>query len=330
MKKHPHKQKQTPKPPQTHIEPTLGDLLRELWLGRRYILIGLLFGILCATLLSALATPHYKAQMIIAPARPLQAEQTAAVTKESDARSEAQNLFTRFEATYKGPSVAAILLRDPDILDGLQKDSWFLKSSDAKTPQTAAELSDYINERVQNTPIGETPLRTLSYLHPDPAFAGLFLRRLHDVTDGLIRHAVRYNVNERIAYLQEALGKMPNPDNKRALTDLLLEQERLKMLVSIDQPYAAALIEPPAASARPLWPDYTLVFITFTLSAAMLGFALFWIRNTMALTMQTPNITERRLQKRKKRPARKIRDWVKLDSGNNNDKKPFSASNAAE
>ena len=46
------------------------------------------------------------------------------------------------------------------------------------------------------------------------------------------------------------------------------------MLASIDQPYAAAVIEPPAASVRAWWPDALLIVPSVMFAGALLGLVL--------------------------------------------------------
>ena len=132
--------------------------------------------------------------------------------------------------------------------------------------------------------------------------------RLHETADGLIQYGLRKEVNERIAYLQKAMAEVRNPDHRRALTDLLMEQERLKMMVSIDQPYAAAMVEPSAISATPAWPDTTLVFLAFGVAGAFLGFIVFSIAQAFSQTTDARGMVRRQA----------LQNWIRRDSENNN------------
>lgn len=288
-------------------EQTLGALMREIWAGRAWVLAGALIGLVVAFVLMQAAVPHYAAQMVLAPASPMN---MASGSDEDAARPSAETMsYERFEASFKGVAVAGLLLRDPEITAGLARDKAFVfsKSEDA---WSAEKLAEYIARRVEVDPVGESSLRILRYLHPDGEFAVMFLQRLHNVSDGLIRHGLRREVNERIAYLNKAIVENHNPEHRRALTDLLMEQERLRMLVSIDQPYAAALVVPAAASVKAHWPDGFLVYAGFGFAGALLGFVMFssWRagqRDVLAVL-----------------PQRKVRqqEWFFPESGNNNEK----------
>lgn len=151
-----------------------------------------------------------------------------------------------------------------------------------------------------------------------------FLHRLHNVTDGLIRHGMRKDVNERIAYLNTAISETMNPDHRRAMTDLLMEQERLKMLVSIDQPYAASVVVPAAHSVKPVWPDTVLVYVSFIAVGAFLGFVVFSLRK---LEVQD-------IMAALERVSVKQQDWFFPESGNENEKpeprKPLTGKKSAK
>lgn len=52
------------------------------------------------------------------------------------------------------------------------------------------------------------------------------------------------------------------------------------MLVSIDQPYAADIVENAASSSRPLWPDIPLAAVLLVLAGMALGFAAFGLKHS--------------------------------------------------
>ncbi len=295
---------------------TLADFMAEVWAARVFVVGGLIFGVLAAVVFIACATPHNRAQMVLAPASPM----NMAVNKPANqaygksAGALSENVtndmsFSRFEASYKGTEVAGLLLRDPEITAGLVKDKAF-KFSRAQDDWSPEKLAEYIAQRVEVDPVGETSLRAFSYLHPDKAFAVKFLQRLHNITDGLIRHGLRKNVNERIAYLNQALSETMNLDHRRPMTDLLMEQERLKMLVSIDQPYAASVVVPAAAGIKVMWPDAMLVYSAFMMACGFLGFAAFSVRK-MSEEDILAGLSSMKV---------KQQDWFFPESGNSNEK----------
>jgi hypothetical protein len=252
---------------------TLNDVIAGIARAKASIIIGMVFGVALAALFIFASIPAYRAQMIVGPAAPIIYDERASAAADMHAPvlndANAMN-FTRFEATLAGPSVAGTLLKDEKIFEGLMQDKAFgvVPVRESWTPQ---ELAEYVRKRVRIEPVGETRLRRLVYYHPSAGFAVYFLTRLSDTADGLIRRNIRAEAEKRVTYLQESSQGVLNPENRRSLTDLLMEQEKLMLLASVDQPYAATVVEPAASSSRPRWPSRLCVIAAFLLAGAIAG-----------------------------------------------------------
>lgn len=250
---------------------SLHDLVLQCWRGRLYILAGVIFALILSGGFLFAAKPHYRATMLAGPA----SLPGGAGTRAGGAMDErSQGLaadFTRFENILRGPSVASGLLSDPAMAQGIAADSP-LRFGHGPRVGTPEQMADYLQTHVRIEPVGETTLRRIVYDHPDPAFAVLLLRRLHEAADGLIRAETKALASGRIGYLEQASAQVDNPDHRRALTDMLMEQEQVMMMAGMDQPFAAAIAEPPAAGAKPVWPNRTLALPLAALVGAMFGF----------------------------------------------------------
>ncbi len=251
--------------------------IRRAWI---YIICGAVLGVAAAFLFLMLAVPHYAARMVLEPANPMAGSEVSSVLANDDDLTSLKYLiqqvsvpntadFMRFETMVRGPAVAAEMLKDPEITKHLPR----------RAAQSAQSLSEYIQKRVRIEPIGQTPQRRLTYLNPDPDFAVSFLTMLHKVTDELIRRNIAEAAVRRVKFLDDSLKRAANPDHRRSITYLLMEQERAIMLVTMDQPFAASIIEPAAASSKPEWPDKKLVLAGFVLVGALLGFVLYGLRH---------------------------------------------------
>jgi uncharacterized protein involved in exopolysaccharide biosynthesis len=256
------------------------DVLAQVRRARGWMFAGVILGAALALFFLMSVTPLYKAQMIVGPASPISTDQAASAAGVRLApNSNANDLnFTRFENTLAGPSVAGALLKDERIFGGIIEDHplGFLPAQKNWSPQ---KLAEYMRRSVRIDPIGDTKLRRLSYYHADPEFAAYFLARAQEVTDELIRRRVKADAGARIEYLQKASSALVNPEHRRALTDLLMEQERVLMLASVDQPYAAAVIEPALSSYKPKWPSRTLALLSFIMAGALAGFVVHGLRS---------------------------------------------------
>lgn len=277
----------TPPPSAPAAEASLHDLLRLMAAARMAIALGALVGLCAALGFFMLAVQHYKAQVLLAPANPINGAEAPVPSGNENwfalkmvmQQLSATNIndFSRFEQLITGPAVGNILLRDPAVRQGLAQDRAFIFWRQAP-PRNAAEMSEYLRQRVRLEPVGATMMRRMVYLHPNPAFAAAFLQQVHATADQIIRDTVRRDTQQRIDYLQQALSRTLNPDNQRALTNLLMEQERMRMLAAIDQPYAATVVEAAAPSARPRWPDKPLIVLVLMALGAGAGLLVYALR----------------------------------------------------
>jgi uncharacterized protein involved in exopolysaccharide biosynthesis len=260
-------------------EPTLADLLKDVWAARIHIaLFAVIFAII-AFFVVLLSTPLYRGSVIVAPADGYALGDYASSVSDGERMSlpfwrpkdqeGVSTDFYRFIYTIQGSAVATILLKDESVLSGIARDgSWSSKAD----KWTAEELADYLARKITVEHLGTTPLRRISYKHPDPVFAAAFLRKVHLVADQLIRRDRRQQSQSRIQYLQTTLQKTANPDHRRGIADLLMQQEHIQMLANLDEPYAAIVVEPPSSTPKPVWPDKPLLLGVFILFGGAAGY----------------------------------------------------------
>ena len=319
-------------------------LLREVWAAKVFLLVGLCVGVLAGACFSVLAVPKFEARMMIGPAQPLDASMRAQFRdgqnsyvmglSERSQVPEGISNFTRFEAMMRGGRVAALLLRDERIVDGVQADRSFVFEG-LRDGLQANVLSDYIARSITIDPFGETALRALVYRHADVEFAAYFVQKVHRVTDQLIRAEMRSDVDQRIGYLERVIAKTNNPEQRRIVTNLLLEQERARMMVSMDAPVAASVIEPVVTSVKTVWPNAAFVYSGFGLAGLLVGYFVFGIVHYQARSA-AGSVPVRRgedlrhvPQREKGRPL-KYGSWFSGDSDNDLDDAPVKARRAKD
>lgn len=267
-------------------EPTLADMVQALWKARVFILLGIVAGLIVSGFIIQFSTPAYRATMIIAPADGYALGDYASTVADGQSldlpfwrpkdQEGVSTDFYRFTYTINGTSVAAILLKDQSVLSGIAKDQrWKGQGKD----WSAEYLAEYLNKYLRVEHLGTTPLRRISYVHPDAAFAPAFLRKIHLVADQLIRRDRRRQSETRIQYLQDSLQKTINPDHRKGITNLLMQQEHIRMLANLDEAYAAIIVEPPSSTPRPVWPNTTLLLAAFALIGALIGYLGWAIRH---------------------------------------------------
>ncbi len=235
-------------------EPTLADVLRDVWRAKLPVLIGALAGLAAGFIFLHAAVPQYRAEMIVAPVSrgstpdlsgmmPDNAGAAMQFVLQSFGSGDSSD-FMRFEAILREPTVATRLLQYEKIRQGLaQARRW--NGLPAPPLDNPARLSAWLQDNLDIEPVGSTRLQRIIFRHPDPAFAALLLRRIYDATDDLIRAEREDTTAQRIAYLEKTIDQTANPDHKRDLTKLLMDQEQIAMILAVHEPFAASLAEPP-------------------------------------------------------------------------------------
>lgn len=266
-------------------EKTLAELLADLWAARFSMFVFAVLFIIIAFLIALLSTPLYRGNMIVAPADGYALGDYASSVSEGEGlnlpfwrphdQEGISTDFYRFIYTIQGTSAAAILLKDSSVLAGIARDGSWSKKADSWSKE---ELADYLSKHIKVEHLGTTPLRRITYIHPDPEFAAAFLRKIHLVADQLIRRDRRRQSESRIKYLQETLQKTSNPDHRKGIANLLMQQEHVQMLANLDEPYAAIVVEPPASTPRPIWPDKLLLLSAFAVIGAAIGYIVWTVR----------------------------------------------------
>ena len=269
--------------------PTMGDALLLFLRAQFYWILGAVLGAVLAFGFMAAAVPHYKAEMLIGPAERASSGPDIKALLPDNSSFAVQYLvntlgspdstdFIRFENIVREPSVAARLLQDKAIIYGVVKNRPLEFMAEHERPATAEELAAYLQKYVSIEPVGISPLRRLVYRHPDRDFAAYLLTQIHLAADDIIRQEIRDKTASRAAYLREALESVQHPDHRRALTSLLMEQEHVRMILAIDEPFAAMVAEPAFAGVKPAWPRKAVIVPVLAFIGAFLGFALYALR----------------------------------------------------
>lgn len=264
-------------------EPTLGDVVKSIWDSRYSLFLFGVAGLVLGLFYVTLAVPQYKASLLIAPAERTQSAdlktlfpqtQSFAIQKlVNSIASQDQTDFVRLYHIIHGPAVAAILLDDQDMLRPVLDDRAFSFQDNDDVLNNAARFSAYLEDQVKVYSVGNTNLKRIEYHHPDAEFAAFFLHRLYHAADQIIRDDSRKATDQRIAYLNESLQSISNPDHRRAMASLLVEQEHARMLLSMDAPYAATIAEPAVPPAKPDYPRPILIYTVFLAVFLFLGYS---------------------------------------------------------
>jgi uncharacterized protein involved in exopolysaccharide biosynthesis len=251
---------------------TLLQLLVRIWYHKTPVIIGGILGLLLSLLLIFILKPQYEASMIVSPS----AQDTRMTSfidgyqpNTSPHKAEVYPDFIRFEQSLRGVAVAALLLKMPPIKQELEQDGlWrFSKQNFSK----AEELSQYLQRHVDIDPLGSTMSRRISIRHPNRDFSVQLLTLMRKTSDQLIRQSIQSDTNIRIEWLKAELQKTLNPTHRQSLVQLLMAEERKRMLLSLETPYAITVVEEAFATPKPISPNKTILISLSIVVGVLMG-----------------------------------------------------------
>lgn len=308
-------------PATTERRAPVGPAAREitlagLWLTfrRGFWLIGLitLVAVLLAALALKLKEPLYEAGMTVAPAsRDLAAagrlvaelDQYAGLVglAQTPGRFEPVSTLDRYLALLTSTKVAERLIDDPSLaaaLVGAERDE---QSGDWQPPDG---LADRIRQAIFSFfgfPTWQEPgpaalaarlaslleVKGTSGIHrltvnlSEPELGVRLLGAMHEAADDILRSAALAETRRQIAELEAQLDEQPAPTRRDALEALLESRYQTAALLEIDQPYAAMVIDAPAASGWPSSIDPRLVLALAAFVGAIVGLFVVFLRDAL-------------------------------------------------
>ena len=253
----------------------LPELMARVWQGRKFVFWGAAAGLSVAILLILFLKPQYEATMIVAP--PSHDSRTDSFVEgvfvyapDVEARIPTGSPeFIRFEQSLRGAAVANLIFKMDHMVDKISEDSlWRGVTTTIKSPQ---DLSLYLTNHIQIETMGATSSRKVTYRHPDPEFAAKLLVMIRKADDQIIRTSVKTETETKIDWLKTEFAKTLNPDHRQAMSQLLMSEERRRMLLSLETPYAVNVVEEAASTPRPVVPNRPLILVMLVLIGAACG-----------------------------------------------------------
>ncbi|PWC52883.1 hypothetical protein TSH7_32855 [Azospirillum sp. TSH7] len=278
--------------PQSGAEGDLRAFVRTLQTGWRWLLAGWLGGLALAIAGLWTVTPAYTAAMVIGPTArvgsaamgarvPTLSGRDSAGVAEPGAGDESLSDFARYLELFGSGPVAERLARDPDILRALFPDRWDAEAGRWRSPPGLLPMvkrgllalvgrEDWVEpdgdrvaralrDRLVVDMLRSGPMRRITFRHADRETAVDLLGRIAAATDAHLRAEAARRSAAQIAHIKLRLGAVTVAEHRQALSDLLLDQERVAMMIGVDLPFAADLIQPPTAGALPDWPNPAVV-----------------------------------------------------------------------
>lgn len=128
-----------------------------------------------------------------------------------------------------------------------------------------------LRERVVVEPVGTGPIKRARFIDRDRDFALRLLRVAAEAADERLRTEAARRLHAQIDHIRESLANVTQADSRRVLTELLAERERSALMIEVDLPYAADVLEPPSAPTKPDRPDPITLIVAALAAGTALG-----------------------------------------------------------
>jgi LPS O-antigen subunit length determinant protein (WzzB/FepE family) len=233
----------------------------------QFIICGMAIGAIITVLIILFQTPIYRVSMIVAPSERTGVPSLSSFLPKAAADAPALQYFVeRIDASQSTDfTVFETRLTTISQLKALP-------DRIQKSINDDGDAVEWLQKNIKIRPVGMTPFRKISIDHENPDAAKDVLKTLCLNTDMAIRQDKKSKISRRISYLNEQLKTTMNPDHRDAIIALLKEQEQTLMMASIDNEFAAVIIEPPSVSARPISPRGIILFPVLMFTGMILGY----------------------------------------------------------
>ena len=281
----------------------------NIWQSKVLIVLAAVIGLVAAAIVTLIIPPSYDARILVAPVQSAvqspsnqQLSNLASAVAGVNLNLRADNAkFDEFQHLLSSLTVADHLEKDHHVMAVIFRREWDSRDgkwvpprgilADVKrgifgafglpawAPPTPARLSEYLSRDVKIVSDSNSNIISISYANKDPAFAANLLTWMCEETDHVIKAREEEATREQIAYIDDKLRTIQIAEHRRVLTDLLLELERNAMMLAINQPYAATVIDGPRVPDLPSSPNPFLALAVGSLGGFTFGCAIAVYRN---------------------------------------------------
>lgn len=139
------------------------------------------------------------------------------------------------------------------------------------SPPAIDDVQTFLEKRISITPDRKTSTIDLELDWPDPEAGKTILAGVSGIVDDLVRSRDFVRAQNYSAYAAGELQKASMIEYREALAQLLMQQERRKMIASAKLPFAAQPLGQPLSSSRPTSPPAIALAILSLPFGAFLG-----------------------------------------------------------
>lgn len=286
---------------------TLREVFQRVWRGKWTVIITAMFFVAAVSIWMKSVSPLYTAKIVVAPASGGSSGMAARLSRYSGVAAlagidlpadETVTPFSQFSEVITSPLVADRLAKKHGILPRVFKGAWtwnaesksWTRKQGLLTPlkdwlrgffnlppraePSANALASILKQKLAIRLVKNSGMQLIQIRHKDPVFAANLLTWLHQESDNLIREEAEARTSRQIAYIDQKLRTVTAADHRRSLVELLLDQEKQMMMIQVDLPFAARIIEPAIASDDPTFPRPPLFLLVAGVGGLIIGVCL--------------------------------------------------------
>ncbi|MGK9233115.1 hypothetical protein KXS07_15790 [Inquilinus limosus] len=199
--------------------------------------------------------------------------------------------FDRFSKQLTSVSTATALKQHAGLVESLMNLRWnderkIWESASVLTPVKAAlgldtgvdtsaqAVAEFLRRNLNQEQDRDSPITTLSIDAEDAEVARQTLGYLHRYSDDQIKQAIYQQTQSKLEYLQRRLQNVTVNDYRQTLIGLILDQEKILMLIQPNLPFAAEALEEPEVLSEPTSPRKGRILALAGLLGLLLGAAI--------------------------------------------------------
>lgn len=246
----------------------LDDIVSVLKNHGKAIILGIVAGILCATFVMFVQKPTWQAEMIIGPSERTGMPSLSSFLPQGAADAPALQYFVeRIDASH----ATDFTILTTAVTSSKIAELFYNKYGQEFGFQSVNDARRFFDKNLSVRSYGLTPFKQLRLRYNDPAKAQAMLNHLFIIADNKIRQDKKAKATRRISYLDNQLETVRNLNHRDAIIALLKEQEQVTMMASIDQYFAATIINAPTVGLKPVSPNPLILFPGLIFIGAFIG-----------------------------------------------------------
>ncbi len=145
-------------------------------------------------------------------------------------------------------------------------------------PPDARKLADFVNEKLEVEEDPASDIVRVSLTLPDSQFASQLLLLLHQISEDILIEDERESTKMLVDFIEDRLRTASVVDYRTMLASLLVEYEMRLMMLGMEMPVSARLVDGPFVSFDPASPRPLLSLVIAAVAGLVVGLVAVFLR----------------------------------------------------